>query len=273
MAIDAEMPTSRRHMLAAASGGVLALVATLTGRPALTRAATGDPINAGMANDAATGTSLSISDPSALDAGLQVVAATTGAGVVGASPRGSGILGVSGTTNPGPYAVADVGVVGRADHAEAVSGVAGDSSTGAGVIGTANGIGVLGGGGVVGVLGNTFDLTGTAVYAISSGYPLPPPLASTALHARRAVSAGGYAAYVDGRLKLRLSGRASMASGSSSKVVSVAGLTSSMMVFAVLQSSKSGTWVRAAVPRSGSLAIYLNKALTSRAVVAWMVIG
>jgi len=46
-----------------------------------------------------------------------------------------------------------------------------------------------------------------------------------------------------------------------------------MMAFAVLQTSESATWVRAAVPSAGVLRIYLNKALTSSAVVAWMVIG
>jgi hypothetical protein len=72
---------------------------------------------------------------------------------------------------------------------------------------------------------------------------------------------------------MRLSGRASMASGTSSKAISVTGLTSTMMAFAVLQTSESATWVRAAVPSAGVLRIYLNKALTSSAVVAWMVIG
>jgi len=228
---------------------------------------------AGTANSAATGTSLSISDSTALDTGLQVLAATSGTGVAAASPRGSGLLGVSGSTNPAPDAVADVGVVGRADHAEAVAGVLGDSQTGAGVIGTAAGIGVLGGGGVVGLMGNTFDLTGTSVYAVSSGFPLPAPLANTALHARRKISDGGFAAYIDGRLSLRLSGRVAMARRTSVKVVAVPGLTPTMMAFAVLQSRKPGTWVSAAVPRAGSLAIYLNRPLASTAVVAWMVIG
>jgi hypothetical protein len=264
---------TRRKMLAAATGGFIGLCLSALGKAPTVRAATGDAIVAGQANAADVGTSLSISDSSSSASAFAVTAATTGTAVGGASPRGNGLLGVSGATDIAPYTGADIGVSGRADHPEAIAGVGGDSSTGVGVLGTADGVGVLGAGGVVGVLGNSFDLTGTSVYAVSSIYPLPAPLPNTALHARRAMSAGGYAAYIDGRLRLRLSGRATMTSGSSVKSISVSGLTSSMMVFAVLQSSESGTWVRAAVPAAGSLKIYLNKALTSSATVAWMVIG
>jgi len=273
MEANLEARSSRRRVLAAAGGGIIGMVLGAMGRSSTVRAATGDAIVAGQANAANVETSLSISDVSSVATGLRVAAASSGVAIAGGSPRGNGVLGVSGTTDVAPDAGADIGVSGRADHAEAIAGVGGDSSTGVGVLGTADSVGVLGAGGQVGVLGNSFDLTGTSVYAVSSAYPLPAPLANTALHARRALSAGGYVAYVDGRLRMRLSGRASMASGTSSKAISVTGLTSTMMAFAVLQTSESATWVRAAVPSAGVLRIYLNKALTSSAVVAWMVIG
>ena len=273
MDVNLERTSSRRSVLAAAGGGVIGMMLAALGRSPAARAATGDPVVAGQANAADVETSLSISDATSSATGLRVAAATSGAAIAGGSPRGNGVLGVSGTTDVAPDVGADIGVSGRADHPEAIAGVGGDSNTGVGVLGTAASVGVLGAGGAVGVLGNSFDLTGTSVYAVSSTYPLPAPLANTALHARRAVTAGGYAAYVDGRLKMRLSGRAAMATGTSSKTISVAGLTTTMMAFAVLQTSESGTWVRAAVPSAGVLRIYLNKALTSSAVVAWMVIG
>ena len=268
-----ERTSSRRHVLAAAGGGALGLMLGALGRSPAVRAATGDPVAAGQANSANAETSLAISDSTSSATGLRVAAATTGVAIAGGSPRGNGVLGVSGTTDVAPDAGSDIGVSGRADHPEAIAGVGGDSSTGVGVLGTANGVGVLGAGGAVGVVGQSFDLTGTSVYAVSSVSTPPAPLPGTALHARRALTAGGYAAYIDGRLKVRLSGRAAMATGTSSKTISVPGLTATMMAFAVLQSSEAGTWVRAAVPATGVLRIYLNKALTSSAVVAWLVIG
>jgi hypothetical protein len=273
MAIDLEERRSRRGVLAAAGGGALGLVLAALGRAPAASAATGDPVLAGKSNAANDATTLAISDANAFVTGLAVSAATTGTAVTGASPRGNGILGVSGASDAAPFTGTDIGVSGRANHPQAIAGVGGDSSTGVGVLGTAHSVGVLGGGGIVGVLGNSFDLGGTSVYAVSSLFPLPAPLPNTALHARRALSAGGYAAFVDGRLKLRLSGKASISKGAASKSISVSGLSAGMMAFAMLQTSESGTWVRAAVPATGILRIYLNKALTSSATVAWMVIG
>jgi hypothetical protein len=63
-----------------------------------------------------------------------------------------------------------------------------------------------------------------------------------------------------------------MASGAKAKAVSLAGVTATSKVFAVLATSESGRWVRAVVPAAGKFSIYLNTTLTSSAVVSWFVL-
>jgi hypothetical protein len=265
---------SRRAILATAAGGAASLAVGALGRPLAARAAAGDPILAGSANSAASETTLTATTGTAADVvALNTIGAGQGSGVTGLSPRGAGVLGVSGDTSAGPYSGNDMGVSGRAAGPHAFAGVAGDSDSGYGVIGTSGGAGVLGAGAVVGVLANSFDLTGTSLYAVSSIYPLPAPAANTAAHVRRSVSAPGQALFVDGRMKLKWSGRVSLSAGATSKKIAVAGMTSSTMIFAMLQSNKPGVSVRACVASAGAVTFYLSKALPSSAVVAWMAVG
>ena len=51
--------------------------------------------------------------------------------------------------------------------------------------------------------------------------------------------------------------------------VTLAAATSSTRVFAVLHSNRSGRYVRAVVPTTGSFTIYLNTTVTSSTYVAW----
>ncbi len=69
-----------------------------------------------------------------------------------------------------------------------------------------------------------------------------------------------------------MSGRLSMATGASSKAVTLAGVTATSKVFAVLATSETGRWVRAVVPAAGKFTVYLNTTLTSSAVVSWFVL-
>ena len=78
---------------------------------------------------------------------------------------------------------------------------------------------------------------------------------------------------VSGKAKFSRSGRIAVASGKTSTSKSVAGVTTSSMVFAVLQQSETGTWVRAAVPATGKITIYFNKALPTSSVAAWFVLN
>jgi hypothetical protein len=82
-----------------------------------------------------------------------------------------------------------------------------------------------------------------------------------------------YGLWVDGRSHFKLSGRTSMTAGKRSFTKSLAGVTSSSIVIAVLQTNEAGVSVRAAVPAAGKFTVYLNKALASGAVVGWIVLN
>ena len=50
-------------------------------------------------------------------------------------------------------------------------------------------------------------------------------------------------------------------------------VTSASRIFAVLHSNRSGRYVRAVVPTTGSFTVYLNTTVTSATYVAWFVIN
>jgi hypothetical protein len=169
------------------------------------------------------------------------------------------------------------------------AGVWGDSTDGVGVVGTsATGIGALSLGSFVGTLaqgdvglyafGNTAgvvgDVTslGVGVYGFTGdlGSTEPPPgigvLAS-------AGSTSLTALQVNGKAKFSRSGRLSVPAGESKISRAVNGVTTSSMVFAVLQQAEVGTWVRAAVPTANTITIHFNKSLPTNTVVAWFVLN
>jgi hypothetical protein len=148
MTLDPLQPRSRRGLLAAAGAAVAALAANAIGRPDRTAAATGDPVVAGQANSADLVTSLTNTTADAY--ALTVIAGGSGPAVVGASPRGNGVLGLTGTTSAGGQNGSDAGVFGRGIGANAFAGVDGDSDDGFGVSGTSGTVGVSGAGGLVG---------------------------------------------------------------------------------------------------------------------------
>ena len=77
---------------------------------------------------------------------------------------------------------------------------------------------------------------------------------------------------VSGKVSLSRSGRRTMGKGTASTTISLAGVTSTSKVFAVLSTNEGGRWVRAVVPATNSFVIRLNTALTSSAVVSWFVL-
>lgn len=137
----------------------------------------------------------------------------------------------------------------------------GDSTTaGAGVWGDSDDFGVYGSGavgvygfGAVGVIGESAVATTPGVLA-------------------RGLSASSPALEVVGKVKFNRSGRKAMVSGRANVVVTLAGVTSSSKVFAVLATAESGRWVRAVVPAAGKFTVYLNTRLASSARVAWFVL-
>jgi hypothetical protein len=267
---------TRRAMLAGAGAAAAAVAANavLAARPALAADAS---VLLGLPNDAgaaATTLTAAIAAEAALgvrnsDSGLD------GSAISGASDTGTGVLGLSST---------GTGVVGSAS-ADAGTGVSGEAAeTGTGVFGTAGtypGIldttytGVFGwapygtdttfGAGVWGLSDNTgvYGEGGAGVYGYSSdGAGLVGE------------SDTGYGLYVYGKVRFAdRQGRATIKRGRSSWSKSISGVTSGNVVIAVLQSSETGVWVRAAVASSGSIKVYLNKALSSSATIGWIVLG
>jgi hypothetical protein len=140
------------------------------------------------------------------------------------------------------------------------SGVWGDSPDD-GVVGTGGLSGVLGIGGGAGVVGIGDD--GVVGVGVSGGAGVRA-LAETAIDIGLAVS---------GKVLFSRSGRHTIGAGRSSLKINLAGTTSSSRVFAVLHSNRSGRYVRAVVPTTGSFTVYLNTTVTSATYVAWFVLN
>lgn len=140
------------------------------------------------------------------------------------------------------------------------SGVWGDSPDD-GVVGTGGLSGVLGIGGGTGVVGIGDD---GVVGVGGPGGAGVRAVADTATDVGLAVT---------GKVQFSRSGRATILAGRSSIKVNLAGTTTSSRVFAVLHSNRSGRYVRAVVPTTGSFTIYLNTTVTASTWIAWFVIN
>jgi hypothetical protein len=182
--------------------------------------------------------------------------ATTGSGVWGESNAtaivgksdgsSTGVLGFSGSASDVlPGAASKTGVFGFARQDASSIGVYGNSSFGRGVLGEAGaGRGVHG-----------WSNTGVGV---------------------RAEAAAGTALQVAGRASFSRSGRLTIAAGRSSVTkTGITPLTSASLVLAVLQSNRTGIYVRAVVPSVAghSFTIYLNKAVAATTYVAWFILN
>ena len=246
---------TRRALLTAAAGTAAALAASAA--LPLTAAAA-DPDDVVKGADNATTATTSISDSGADSTALQGNATGTGAGygVQGTSLGAGGVVGWS--VSPSGINPADTqyaGVYGFSpafpSTASFAAGVWGDSPD-AGVYGS-GGYGVLGFGGV-GVHGQANSVAGSiGVRAVA------PSTSQKAL-------------VVSGKVSFSRSGRRTMGSGTASTTISLAGVTSTSKVFAVLSTNEKGRWVRAVVPGTNSFVIRLNTALASSAVVSWFVL-
>jgi hypothetical protein len=271
MAVEQVTSRSRRQMLAAAVGGIGALVATAVHRPSRVSADTGDNLILGNDNTADTVTRLTTTDPVVGGAALELVAPgiTTGLNIM------------AGTT--GAAAEADVvGLQGTSLTDAMSAGVVGTTQEGIGVVGGAQGdfgAGVLGFGynGMYGfgAIGTTGDADGGCGVQGWSGADFPPnPTTQTGVWA--GASSGRTALQVNGRAKFTRSGRTSIAANTSKKTISVpGGVFSSSFAFAVLNTSRSGIYVRAVVPSPSTdkITIYLNKAVGHSTSCAWMVLS
>jgi hypothetical protein len=180
MAIDHAGPRSRRSLLAAGLGGLVATVASALGRPNVARAGVDGDVVLGQVNTSANATEVHTTSLLG-DAIVGNTLTGGGRGVVGFSDGGYGVFGSSSSSygvfgqsqsNAGIYGagVDHPGVIGHSDNTIGVSGispngsgVAGSSGIGTGVAGSSNATNQAG------VRGSTGgDATGVMGYSGSS---------------------------------------------------------------------------------------------------------
>ena len=296
---DTTVRRSRRAVLGAALGGAAAVAATAVARPLSVNAADGGNALLGATNTSTTVTTFVNTTPGDSEASLAGVHQGKGSGLAASSATGIGLWSASEDTTPTPdftvpsrktgvFGVAgsatnasvntdETGVYGFAELSENSSGVWGESSTGYGVYGYGStgvaGVGDWGvyGTGSVGVVGDV-GTTGTGVYGWT-GIALPPaPVPGVGVLAR-AESTSQTAFYAVGKVKFSRSGRTSVGSTSTSKKITMTGVTTSSYVIATMQTSVSGLYVRAVVPGSGYFTIYLSKAPGKTAYIGYLVIN
>jgi hypothetical protein len=276
MTADPSAPRSRRSVLAAALGGLGALVAARVASPAATRAASGDPIEV---DGSFTGTGTTTINSSAVGAPA-FYGIGAGQGLRGTSVSGVGVLGTTG--NPAGVAPPpEVGVYGYSDATSNSFGVVGEANSGIGVYGSGSDAAMLANGsltgkglyayGKVGVTGDAFtDETG--VYGFTGEDDAPDPTPGVAVEAR-AQSTAQLALNVVGKAKFSRGGRVAISAGASSKKVTMGGVTTASYVLATLQTKRTGVYIASVVPSSGYFTIYLNKAVTSSTAVGYLVVN
>jgi len=132
-----------------------------------------------------------------------------------------------------------------------------------------------GGWGVFGASGST----GTGVYGFS-GASVPDAPVHTGVFGYSdsgfgvyARAATGTALYVNGKARFSRSAKTYVSAGHSSRVITLAGVTTSSYIIATPQTNRAGVFVQAVVPGSGKFTIYLNKTVSATTYVGYLVIN
>lgn len=286
-------PSSRREILAAAAGGAAALAVGALVKP-LPAAAASTALMTEVDNptEAKTSISATASLTTADDIAFEVSVGDLATAIHGESPSGAGIRGSNTDSQAGVVgdSMNAVGVAGWTGAPFESSAVAGITAGVVGLTSAENSPGVLGLGGDVGVeaggiigvfaagtpavvgigegLGPPGQF-GTGVYGYVGGVPPAPP-DNVGVYARGDGSTT--ALRVQGKAAFSRSGRAAVGAGQSSKVVTMAGVTSASLVLVTLRTRRSGVYVAAAVPATGKFTVYLNKAVTAATYFAYLVL-
>jgi hypothetical protein len=244
MASDPNALRSRRAILAAAAGGAAAVAATAAAP--LTVSAAPTPMLTETDNAATAQTSITQS--------------AAGAVAFKARTTNTDAAALLGSTGDETNIATDTGFTGVYGWAP---GVAPDvDAFGTGIWGDSDDVGTYGSGGV-GVRGVGFF---GMVAAGSTG--------GAGLRTWGGDGSGNDIALdVRGKALFSRSGRATISAGQSTKKINLTGVSFSSLVFAVLRSNRSGRYVRAVVPTTGSFTIYLNTTVTSSTYVVWFVVN
>jgi hypothetical protein len=278
MSIESSTPRSRRAVLAAALGGLGAVIASRIATPSAVSAADTDPVLVGGSFTGTTATTIT----TAATANAIVGHSLDGVGLWGASDdavpvadftvpsRRTGIVGLVGTGTGVAPNTGEVGIYGFSDVSDNSTGVWGDTASGVGVFGTGS-AGVYGVG-QVGVVGDV-GAAGTGVYGFSgTGFPPFPPPAGVAVQAT-AGSTAQTALSVSGKARFSRSGRTRILAGRSARRINMAGVTTSSYILATLQTRRAGVYVHAVVPAAGYFTIYLNKTVSAATYIGYLVIN
>jgi hypothetical protein len=251
MASDPNAPRSRRALLTAAAGGAAAMAASAA--MPLTAAAA-DPNDVVKETDNATALTTSITTTSAdpvLNPQISFKARTVN------TDRAAVVGSTGDETNINTEFTGFTGVYGWSPTAGS------DSAFGTGVWGDGEDVGTYGSG-FVGVRGDGF--IGMVAAGEAGG--------GIGLRAFGGTGTGlDVALEVFGKVKFSRSGRNTIGAGRSSLKINLVGVTSASRIFAVLHSNRSGRYVRAVVPTTGSFTVYLNTTVTAATYVAWFVIN
>jgi hypothetical protein len=269
--------TSRRSLLTAAAGaaaGAAAMIAAGAAAPSVALADDPNDVVKSVINDvtAVTGVQQTTTDAdgwfaSGDGAGYGVYGKTSGT-------LKAGVIGQAGDTTSSPFDTnafdLEAGVFGYSGSTTGFgSGVYAEGTYGVWGYGD---VGVRAEGTSVGLFADARP-QGTAVHAHAGDGMAPSPMTSVALLGT--VTSNTQAGiYARGRVIFpNRSGKVTFAAGVAKKSVSVSGMTSGNYAFAVLNSTRTGIYVRAVVPAAGKITIYLNKAPSSSTSVAWLVLG
>lgn len=251
---------SRRALLAAAAaGGLGAIAAETVGGAAPAMANDGNPVLQGTDNGTPTKRTAVLT---ANETGVLADPNTTGKGSLGVYGRGEnfGVLGES-------TGASNVGVQGTCLNGG--TGVTGVGGGGYGVQGVGTIAGVLGrGNGGPGVVGTGGALGGNGVEGRVRNASAAGVLAEN--------TAGGNALQVAGKAAFDRSGILTVGQGSSSATQTGIALTSSSFVLATIQGSVAGVYLQGVTRvtgASGSFTIHLNKAVSRRTTVGWLIIN
>lgn len=265
MSTDVTRPRTRRALLATAAAAAAGTAVALA-RPAASLAADGGTLTLGADNTADTTTTLTKSGTST---GLHVVN-DTGNAVTGSSADAFAVAGASTTS---------VGVYGSSTSAQGVRGI---SVSGAGVLGNTTGPTSAG---VIGIVDGISDQLHRGVWGYADGTGgravEGETLTGVAVHgtsdtgtAVKAVAATVAATALDvrGRAAFSTAARVTIPKGRASIRLTRPYVNAASLVIATLQQKRTGLYVLAAVPGSGTLTIHLNKAAPADTRVAFFVL-
>jgi hypothetical protein len=267
-----DAPRSRRALLLAAAGAAGAAAASMA-IPATTLGA--DPNDVVKNTENVTTALTAIAQGTTDTDAFAAYGNGTGVGVIGTTDlaQNAGVVGLRGDSSGSAYATQpfelDAGVYGYASGTNASAGILGEGMTGVYAYGD---IGLFADGDTIGVFAMARP-NGAAVHAHAGSGSAPASLTNVALLGT-VTSKSQAGLHAKGRVQLPdRSGRVTFKAGDKTKSVSVASATSSNYAFAVLNTNRTGIYVRAVVPASGKITIYLNKAPSSSTSVAWVLLG